>query len=388
MSDFDEDQTVEPVVEDNIFSGDLPLEEALQRLRLRLLDLTGRNRLLNFKQSIGKSLQFVNSSPEAVFARLHPNTNTSSQISPVPEPPKSAWVTVNNRITKPDPKQYAASLHYDTSYDLPIDKPHALVTANAGSKIQTLYYAEDLGRHCRKIDREAKLAIEETGANMLYLVFGFLEYPENPTSDKHFRAPLICLPVRMEKIENGPYPTFNLVYTGEELADNLSLREKVSRDFGLTLPEFTENDTLASYFGAIEETIKDQPQWCLRRMMSLTLLSFANMLLVRDLDPDNWSLGVGEKNSLLHHAIIRRIFEGGADSENATYGNEYAIDEHIHAHLPLIYDADSSQHSALIDVIEGKNLVIEGPPGTGKSQTIPVSLSEGESFGLALDTCT
>ncbi|MFW8194336.1 AAA domain-containing protein, partial [Klebsiella pneumoniae] len=33
-------------------------------------------------------------------------------------------------------------------------------------------------------------------------------------------------------------------------------------------------------------------------------------------------------------------------------------------------DADSSQHSALIDAIRGQNLVIEGPPGSGKSQTI------------------
>ncbi len=37
---------------------------------------------------------------------------------------------------------------------------------------------------------------------------------------------------------------------------------------------------------------------------------------------------------------------------------------------PLIYEADSSQHSAIIDVLAGKNLVINGPPGTGKSQTI------------------
>lgn len=369
MADYKDMQAVETSAADSeIFSGDLTLEEALQRLRLRLLDLTGRNRLLNFKHSIGKSLQFVHSSPDAVFSRLYSNTNTSSQITPVPEPAQSAWVEVNGRLTKPDPKQHAAFLNYSTSYDLPLTNSSFPVGATTGNKIQTLYYAEDLGRHCRKIDREAKLAIEETGANMLYLVFGFLEYPERPNSDKLYRAPLICLPVRIEKIENGPYPTFNLIYTGDELADNLSLREKVNRDFGLSLPEFDEEGTLASYFDAIDEAIEKQPQWRLRRMMSLTLLSFANMLLVRDLDPDNW--GVGTKNSLLHHPIVRQIFEGGASHKDATYGEEYAIDDHQHAHLPLIYDADSSQHSALIDVIDGKNLVIEGPPGTGKSQTI------------------
>ena len=32
--------------------------------------------------------------------------------------------------------------------------------------------------------------------------------------------------------------------------------------------------------------------------------------------------------------------------------------------------ADSSQHSAIIDAVKGRDFVIEGPPGTGKSQTI------------------
>ncbi|BAL23679.1 DUF4011 domain-containing protein [Azoarcus sp. KH32C] len=371
MSPEHQEEQQTTTVDDLIFSGDLTLEEALQRLRLRLLDLSGRNRLLNFKHSVGKSLQFAHSNPEAVFARLFATSSgAGSQISPVPEPPSSAWTTVNGRLTKPDPKQFAASLALDTAYELPITNRNVPVATNAGNRIQTLYYAEDLGRHCRKIDREAKLAIEETGANMLYLVFGFLEYPESPTSDKLYRAPLVCLPVRIEKVENGPYATFHIAYTGEELAENLSLREKVLRDFGLRLPEFDEDGTLASYFSAVEEVIEDQPQWRLRRMMSLTLLSFANMLLVRDLDPENWGSADGRHNRLLHHPIVRQVFEGVASVDGAKYGEEYAIDDHKHALLPLIYDADSSQHSALIDVIEGRNLVIEGPPGTGKSQTI------------------
>ena len=36
----------------------------------------------------------------------------------------------------------------------------------------------------------------------------------------------------------------------------------------------------------------------------------------------------------------------------------------------LITEADSSQFSAIVDVMSGRNVVIKGPPGTGKSQTI------------------
>ena len=42
----------------------------------------------------------------------------------------------------------------------------------------------------------------------------------------------------------------------------------------------------------------------------------------------------------------------------------------IHTKFPLVFDADSSQHNALIEAVNGNNLVIIGPPGTGKSQTI------------------
>jgi len=40
----------------------MPIKAALNELRLRLLDLTGRNRLVNFRHSAGKSLQFVHTS--------------------------------------------------------------------------------------------------------------------------------------------------------------------------------------------------------------------------------------------------------------------------------------------------------------------------------------
>src|SRR5258708_2208337 len=62
----------------------------------------------------------------------------------------------------------------------------------------------------------------------------------------------------------------------------------------------------------------------------------------------------------------------GSSAEGLTFATEFDIDEEaIKGDVPpLICDADSSQHSALIDAARGKNLVIEGPPGTGKSQTI------------------
>lgn len=354
----------------DIFGKGISIEQALHKLRLRLLDLTGRNRLLNFKYSKGKSLQFVDSDIVAVFNRLSAGGNNSTcLIASVPEPAKSEWVKVQGRLAKPDARQHAANLGFDTSYDIKlVDDPES-----KGNRIQTLYYAEDLGRHCRKIDREARLAIEETGANMLFLVFGFLEYPDVPGSAKTYLSPLVSLPVRIESAAREQFPVYRLAYTGEEVSENLSLREKLFRDHGFVMPVLGEEISLAQYFSDIERAVEKLPGWRLRRHLSLALLSFANMLLVRDLNPANWSNGADGSNSLTDHPIVKSVFKGASSTDtqvSTNYGAEYPIDEHPHGNLPLIYDADSSQHSALIDVIDGKNVVIEGPPGTGKSQTI------------------
>src|SRR5206468_5882639 len=71
------------------------------------------------------------------------------------------------------------------------------------------------------------------------------------------------------------------------------------------------------------------------------------------------------------HPRVREFFEG-VPADGLQFAPEHALDsEELASQVPsLIYDADSSQHSALVDALAGKNLVIEGPPGTGKSQTI------------------
>lgn len=365
--------TEEPAGEagNSLFAGKLPIKVALNELRLRLLDLTGRNRLINFKHTAGKSLQFVHTSIDGAFRRLIADQSSKVTIAPLTEPDRADWVRRNGRLMRPEAKDHAVNIGIDPSHELMRARGRTLSASMSGSQARTLFFAEDLGKHCRKLEREAKLAIEETGANMLYLVMGFLEFPEAPDSDKRYRAPMLCVPVSIGKTEEGRHTTFHLNYTGEELSDNLSLREKVKRDFGLNLPEYDieSEPSVEAYFDEITQAISTLPNWRVSRMMTLTLLSFTNMLLVRDLDPENWPQ-LNRTSELLGHPVVKQVFEGRPSSGESQYAGEFAIDDHPKADIPLIYDADSSQHSALIDVLEGRNRVIEGPPGTGKSQTI------------------
>jgi len=345
------------------------LLDALAQLRLRLLDLTGRNRLLNFKHAVGKSIQFVEGQPDAIYQKLVVGSGKSSiTILALPEPARRDWVERNGRLARPDPREWAVKQGISTSYDL-----QTMEGAEEEFNVRSLMYPDDLAKHCRKIQRDAELAIEETGANMLFLVLAFLEFPDQLDSDRTFTAPLVSIPVLMTKREVGGHQVFSLQFTGDDISENLSLREKLKADFNLILPEWDEETTdINAYLGAVQKITKSRPGFVFRNRVSLALISFTNMLLVRDLDPSKWP-SVGDQHSLLDHEIIRAVFEGSSREEESGLdsADDYAVEEGPGANIPLVYDADSSQHSALIDVlINRKNLVIEGPPGTGKSQTI------------------
>lgn len=353
---------------------------ALEQLRLRLLDLTGRNRLLNFRHRTGRSLQFVEGQPGALYEKLvEGNTRASIAIAGLPEPPRRDWVERNGRLFRPEPLAWAGQQGIPISYDLD-DR------GGEAAGVRALLYHDDLAKHCRKIEREAMLAIEETGANMLFLVLGFLDYPDQRESDRIFSAPLISIPVSLAKREAGGNQVFSLQYTGDDVSENLSLREKLKTDHALILPQLPDEQIdVEDYFSAIRTIIGDRPRFTLRRRASLCLLSFTNMLLVRDLDPANWP-EVGEKHALLDHPIVREVFQGRGKDEGteADWGTaeEYDVENGPGVQIPLVFDADSSQHCALIDVLaQRKNVVIEGPPGTGKSQTITNLIAAGIAEG-------
>jgi len=329
-------------------------EIGLDRIRTRLLDLTNRNKLLNFRHSNASSLRVVEVRIDSVFARLRDNDKLSFLPVPEPEPVGGA--------DGPTAKDYAEELGWNASFDL--DEAE---DGNVQS-LPVLHYQEQLDTVSRKIATAARTAIEESGTNMLYLVFGFLEWYESDDSEQPHLAPLVIVPVTIERSGGkGRAVEAVLEYSGEDVETNLSLLEKMRRDFGLEIPLIEDDDSPEAYFEKFAEILKLKKRWSIRRQITLALLSFGKLLMYRDLDPKTWPTG----QSIAKHPLVRELFEG-SKSPNITLAEEYPIDaDDIKKDVPhLIRDADSSQHSALIHALRGQNLVIEGPPGTGKSQTI------------------
>src|SRR6516164_3134475 len=71
-----------PVISPDFLTGSTEL--GLDRIRTRLLDLTNRNKLLNFRHSAASSLRVVNASISGAFQRLRDNEKIA--FEPVPEP--------------------------------------------------------------------------------------------------------------------------------------------------------------------------------------------------------------------------------------------------------------------------------------------------------------
>ncbi|MBT5231916.1 MAG: DUF4011 domain-containing protein, partial [Methylococcales bacterium] len=278
----------------------------------------------------------------------------------------------DKRLRKdPSAKEWAACLGLNASVTLPVADGE-LSSKHQDNALQTLLFPHQMETTLRNIRNKAATAIEETGANILYLALGFLQWFE-VDNDKARLAPLYLVPVQLNRgkldKKTGTY-FYSLSYSGEDIVTNLSLREKLRIDFGLGLPDLEYGTLPEAYFQQVESIIShNQPSWSLLRQASLALLNYGKLLMYLDLDPERWPEGEG---NITAHSIVQRFFMAQHETSEHQFGQEYEIDqiENIHYQYPLINDADSSQHSAMIDVLKGKNLVIEGPPGSGKSQTI------------------
>jgi len=332
------------------------VRRGLENIRRRLLDLTNRNKLISYRHG-SSSLRVVDANLDVVYQNLVDDKRLPFVY--VPEPTKEY---IAERGEKPSAKDYAEELGWRTGFDL-------LRGAGQTTCLPVLHYQEDFETIIRKIGTTARTAIEESGANLLHLVFGFLEWRESDDSTQIRQAPLLVVPVSLiTPRAQEEDRSVRLQYTGEDLTTNLSLVEKMRRDFGIEIPYIEEDETPERYFLRFASILEQKRDWRICRQVSLALLSFGKLLMYLDLDSERWPADV----SLVNHPRLLDMFSGST-AEGLTFANEFDIDQEAVTAgdvPPLICDADSSQHSALIDAARGKNLVIEGPPGTGKSQTI------------------
>lgn len=364
-------------------SGPVDISAAIERLRLRLLDHGGRNRLLNFRHTKKNSVRLVDEVPDVLYSELVEGNDFV--VAALPMSRRQAEIKFASRSEenelfdsglgrKLDATELALKAAAASDIATDFELPRSVSRGNrrhTDKNLQTLLFPEDLGVLLRKVSSEAELAVQETGSNMLHLALGFLEWFESDASTTPRLAPLVLLPVLLERGDVDPRTRefqYRLQHSGEDPETNLSLRERLKKDFALELPELKADSSLSDYFAEVEELCASRNRWKVRTFATVALFSFGKILMYRDLADDRWP--ASSKPS--KHARVRELLSGVDNEEGDDWAEEYDVDHpSVKLHLPPTVDeADGSQQSALVDVLKGRNLVIQGPPGTGKSQTI------------------
>ncbi len=253
-----------------------------------------------------------------------------------------------------------------------VNPSFSLLRGNEASKpshhddrLQTLLLPDEMEAKLKSIHQLRNYSIREKGINTLYAAFGFVEWRESEDSEERFHAPLVLLPITLEKeIRAG-----NIVYKVQGLSDDPVRNETLAAKFQdqLQLPDFDTEMGIEAYIEKVEEVISTRG-WRVRRFFTVGHFSFHRLAMYQDLDPRQWP----SDQKPFHHKIVRQLLGGLGESIGLGDREVYNPDDDAFTESAphLVRDADSSQFSAVVDVLEGENLVIQGPPGTGKSQTI------------------
>jgi hypothetical protein len=232
---------------------------------------------------------------------------------------------------------------------------------------RTLFSQLDDDKHrkrLRAMKREAESLEQETGSNYLYLTLGTLIHTR--PDGREARAPLFLMPVRLTG--GLSFTPYFLAAEGDDLATpNLCLLQWFETTQGLDLSELRKpaiDDSgiaIEAVFDGIRRQLAEaELPYRLEESVSLAILRFSTFQIWKDLEL-NW-------RSLLSNPVVRHLVERPGETFVEPAGNARPqIDE---AALRLPIAADGSQMAAVVRATSGQSFVLEGPPGTGKSQTI------------------
>lgn len=346
-----EDAPVLPDFDDNINEEkpDTP-SGRLDRWQRKLLDLTARNALLNHRSS-KTSLRIICPDPGFLEDKLAEGARISIQTVPRPTTLAQDEEIHRQRTGEVITEEYARSV---------LEKNQVLVDLPEA----------ELSVRAVEIYRKAQTALQEGGANTLYLALGFLLWKHKEKDDRRFRAPLILLPVTLERksVRSG----IKMLAHDDEPRFNTTLLEMLRRDFDIdirgldgALPLDESGVDVNGIWDRMRREVKYVPGFEVIEDVVLGHFSFAKYLMWKDLVDRTDEL---RKNPVVRHLIDtpRENYPSDVSFVDAARLDQDFKPSDILAPLPV----DSSQMAAIASAERGKDFIIIGPPGTGKSQTI------------------
>lgn len=324
----------------------------LDRWQRKLLDLSLRNTLLNFKAS-KRVIRLDAPDP----GRLEDLLADGKALRLRPRPDLM------------DGQDERSSVIHESRTREDVRRAHAFDALQKGEVLADLRQ-DELDSRLVELYRQARATLQEGGANTLFLALGFLSWTRDDKDDKRYRAPLILIPVTLHRksVRSG----FSLTLHDDEPRFNPTLLEMLRQDFKLSIPvvegELPKDDSgldVAGIWRAVGEAVKDVRGWEVTEDVVLATFSFAKYLMWKDL--------VERTEHLKQNGVVRHLIDTPRDPypSDLRFPDPRTLDaEHTPQQTFCPLPADSSQLSAVMAAAKGKDFVLVGPPGTGKSQTI------------------
>jgi very-short-patch-repair endonuclease len=324
----------------------------IERWQRKLLDLSLRNRLLNFASS-KQTLPF-----------LCPDVPKLEDILADGARLRVISLTDEDPVGDRDPEAFRRERGKD------IHDAFA-IAAMERKQICVPLTGQDMSKRLVTLFRRAKSDLAEGGTNTLFLATGFLRWKKSEDDDRTYRAPLLLLPVALKR--RSAQADFYLSHHEDDIRINSTLFEFLKRDFGLQIPSL-EGDLptdesgldLPHIFETMRQAVREVPGFEVVEELALSTFSFAKYLMWKDL--------VDRTDQLRENRLVEHLIDN-PDKPFSGVGTNFPTAEDVDRRfapkdLMLPLPADSSQISAVLAAAGGHDFVVVGPPGTGKSQTI------------------
>ncbi|MCR5574973.1 MAG: DUF4011 domain-containing protein [Bacteroidaceae bacterium] len=314
----------------------------------KLLDFSLRNNLINTK--LGKRIiPFVSFGIEHVEDELQEGKSFSMQPFP------------KTQLDPTDGGMYDSTLQ---AADL-----EALTRDELKNKRLISYLSDtELKNAVKFLYRTARTAMEENGANSLFLALGMLKWYESEKSVQPRYAPILLLPVDL--VRKGGETGYVIRSRDEDMILNITLIELLKQQFSINLkaldplPTDEHGVDVKQVFAAIRQFLSTMKRWNVLEETMLGLFSFSKFVMWNDIHSNAVKL---KQNPVIATLMENKLKWHDTDSNIDARVMDRTIKPQRYA-IPL--DVDSSQMEAVVDSGDGKSFILHGPPGTGKSQTI------------------
>ena len=278
---------------------------------------------------------------------------------------------------RPKSEQFSDLINHAKSHRINPSSTLSLPNAASGdgrfddNELQTLLLPKTFQSRLARILSKARMYQEERGLDVVYIVLGYLKWTL-PNAEKldEFKSPILLLPVSLTKQKSSEGEIYSVTKLSDPLL-NPSLDHKLTVEAKLDLSRVkaildTDHIDVEGLFEAIAALQPKNMQWVVQREASFGIYPFQGIELYHDLDT--------QRADFSEFPIVTELMVGkGKDpSIRSSDFSEEDVDSQVGQSLVphIVLDADSSQFISLLKVANNENVALEGPPGSGKSQTI------------------